>query len=153
MKIYEIYETYQSDLLRFARSLSQQREDAEDLVQQAYIKALEQHELFEQMHPMQIRGWLFTTVKRLYIDQYRKNKKLVHLTEAFEMGYDAYVDDRLVTSDLLMKLPENLRAIVSLRYISGYNSTEIGKYLSLNPSTVRSRLSLATEYLREALKS
>ena len=152
MKIYQIYETYQEQLIRYAFSLSRQWEDAEDLAQQAYIKALEQYEMFEQMHPMQIRGWLYTTVKRLYIDQYRKQKRLVHLAEDYKMGYEAFIEDHLVTSDLLMRLPENLRTVVALRYISGYNSTEIGEQLSMKPSTVRSRLSQAIEFLRTALE-
>jgi len=152
MKLYQIYEAYQSDLLKYAYSLSRQWEDAEDYVQQAYLKALEQYELFEQMHPMQIRGWFYTTIKRHFIDQYRKQKKVILQDETIEFPYDAFIESHLMTSDLLERLPESYRAVMYLRYIQGYNSTEIGSRLGLNPSTVRSRLSHATGILKELLQ-
>lgn len=148
MKLYQIYEAYQSDLLKYAYSLSRQWEDAEDLVQQAYLKALEQHELFEQMHEMQIRGWLYVTIKRLFIDAYRKGQRMILQDESFEVPYDAYIESDLVTSDLLARLPETCRTIVYLKYVQGYNSSEIGTRLGLNASTVRSRLSQATRLMR-----
>ena len=148
MKLYQIYEAYQSDLLKYAYSLSRQWEDAEDLVQQAYLKALEQHELFEQMHEMQIRGWLYVTIKRLFIDAYRKGQRVILQDESFEIPYDAFIESELVTSDLLARLPEVCRTVVYLKYVQGYNSSEIGNRLGLNASTVRSRLSQAIGIMR-----
>lgn len=152
MKLYQIYQTYQSDLLKYAFSLSRQWEDAEDFVQQAYLKALEQYELFEQMHEMQIRGWLYTTIKRLFIDAYRKDKRIMLQDETYDLPYDAFIESHLITADLLERLPESCRAVMYLRYVEDYNSTEIGNLLGLNPSTVRSRLSQSTGLLRTFLK-
>jgi|GEM_PF-2119843 len=54
MKLFEIYHQQGEDFLRFAQSLTHHREEAEDLVQQAYLKALGQLELFEVMEAEQI---------------------------------------------------------------------------------------------------
>lgn len=151
MQLYQIYETYQSDLLRYASSLCRHKEDAEDLVQQTYVKALDQYELFDHMHPMQIKGWLLSTIRTTFIDQFRRERRKGVFDEAMEVPYEANIEDRLITSDLLGQLPESLRIVVVLRYLEGYSSVEIGELLSLNPSTVRSRLSQAIGLLRKAV--
>ena len=153
MNIYEIYQSYQSSLIAFAFSLCRQTELAEDLVQQAYLKALENDELLKQLHPMQIKGWFYTTIKRGFIDGYRKEKRLVYLDENFDMADDYKLEDHLLSMDLMKVLPEDLKTLVRLRYLEGYNSQEIGKMVELNPSTVRSKLKkalgLMKNYYRE----
>lgn len=151
MQLYQIYVEYQSDLLRYASSLCRHKEDAEDLVQQAFVKALDQYELFEQMHPMQIRGWLLTTIRTTFIDQYRRERRNGVFDETMEVPYDANIEDHLITSNLLSQLSDSLRIVVVLKYLEGYSSVEIGERLNLNPSTVRSRLSLAISQLRRAV--
>jgi len=152
MKLYQVYELYQNDLQKYAYSLCRQWEDAEDLVHQAYMKALEQYELFETMHLMQIKGWLYTTIKRLFVDSYRRQKRMRYMDDVLEMPYDAQIEAKLVASDLISQLPEASRVVVYLKYVEGYNSAEIGDILKLNASTVRSRLSQAMKYLRSLLE-
>lgn len=149
MQLYLIYEENRNDFVRYALSLTRHREDAEDLVQQVYVKAIMQSDLLETMHPMQIKGWIFQSIKNLFIDQYRRNKRLGDYESVPEAAYEAHIDDAMITRDLLERLPETLRAVVALRYIQGYNSVEIGNLLEINPSTVRSRLSHATQLLKE----
>ncbi|HSN65660.1 MAG TPA: RNA polymerase sigma factor [Fusibacter sp.] len=151
MQLYEIYEKYQSDLLRYAQSLCRQKEDAEDLVQQAYLKALQSMDSFQGAHPLQVKGWLIRTIKNLYIDTYRRQKRFGDFEEAPEPSYEAYIDDTLITADLLESLPVHLRTAVILRYLHDYNSQEIGEILGLNASTVRSRLSQALQLLRKTI--
>lgn len=151
MHLYQIYEENRNDFVRYALSLTHHREDAEDLVQQVYVKAIMQSDLMMAMHPMQIKGWLFQSIKNLFIDQYRRNKRMGDYESVPEASYEAHIDDAIITRDLLDKLPENLRAVVALRYIEGYNSAEIGQMLDINPSTVRSRLSHATQLLKNIL--
>lgn len=149
MNIYEIYQSYQSSLIAFAFSLCRQTEMAEDLVQQAYLKALENDDLLKQLHPMQIKGWFYTTIKRGFIDGYRKQKRLVYLDEDFDMADDYKLEDHLLSMDLMKVLEEDLQTLVRLRYLEGYNSKEIGKILKLNPSTVRSKLKKALGLMKK----
>ena len=55
-------------------------------------------------------------------------------------------------AQLVGRLPEDERAIFSLRYFEGYNSKELGEIFSLPPATIRSRLASAKRRLREWLK-
>jgi RNA polymerase sigma-70 factor, ECF subfamily len=63
MQLYRIYENDRATLVRYANSLTQHKEDAEDLVQQAYVKAILQEELFDTMHPSQVMAWLYQTIR------------------------------------------------------------------------------------------
>ena len=151
MQLYEIYENYQVDLLRYAQSLCRRKEDAEDLLQQAYLKALQNMDGFRGAHPLQVKGWLIRTIKNQYVDNYRRQKRFGDYEEAPEPAFEAYIDDTLITADLLETLPVHLRTPVILRYLHDYNSHEIGEILGLNASTVRSRLSQALIQLRNTI--
>lgn len=151
MKLFKVYDAYQTELEKFAFSLCRQHEDAEDYVHQAYLKALEQYELFENMHDLQIKGWLFTTIKRLFVDVYRKQRRVIYTDDMVDIPFHANIDSQIITEDLIKQLPEHCRAVVYMRYIEGYNSTEISQILNINASTVRSRLSQALKILREEL--
>ncbi len=152
MQLYEIYENYQADLLRYAQSLCRQKEDAEDLVQQAYLKALQNIDSFKGAHPLQVKGWLLRTIKNQFVDNYRRQKRMGDFEEAPEPAFEAFIDDTLITADLLETLQVPLRTVVILRYLHDYNSMEIGEILGLNASTVRSRLSQALLQLRKTIQ-
>lgn len=151
MQLYRIYESDRTTLVRYANSLTQHKEDAEDLVQQAYVKAILQEELFDTMHPSQVMAWLYQTIKNLFIDQYRKNRHMGDFDSIIEPSFEAYIDDALITADLLAKLPESQRAVIVLGVIKGFNSSEIGELLGLSASAVRSRMSTALARLRALL--
>ena len=72
--------------------------------------------------------------------------------EAPEPAFEAFIDDTLITADLLETLQVPLRTVVILRYLHDYNSMEIGEILGLNASTVRSRLSQALLQLRKTIQ-
>ncbi|MCD4714031.1 MAG: RNA polymerase sigma factor [Clostridiales bacterium] len=152
MQLFEIYRNYQSDFARFARSLTNHRESAEDLVQSAYLKSLDQVELFDTMHPEQIKAWFFTTIKRTFIDDYRKQKRIVLYDEFAENEAPETLEADFALKSALEDLPESTRKLVTMRYVMGYNSNEIAEITGTNPSTVRSRLSLATKQLQDALR-
>lgn len=140
MELYQVYENNHHDFLRFAVSLTRNREAGQDLVQSAYVKALEQDELFEWMNQHQIKGWFFTVIKRMYIDEYRRNKMGRDLMN--QMQADAYEPSfvaALCTADALAQLPPPLNQIASLK-MDGFTSQEIGDRMNLPASTVRNHL-------------
>lgn len=149
MDIYHLFENYQQDFMRFALSLTHHREDAEDLVQQVYVKAMMHLELIQTMNPHQVKGWVMQSIKNAFIDQYRKNKRNCDFEKVPELGYDAHLEDQVIVKEMVDALPERLQAVVVLRYIQNYNSSEISSLLGINASTVRSRLSQAMQILRE----
>lgn len=152
MQLYQIYERDRATLVRYANTLTQHKEDAEDLVQQAYVKAIMQEALFDTMHPNQVMAWLYQTIKNLFIDQYRKNRHVGDFDSAIEPSFEASIDDSLITADLLSKLPEAQRAVIVLGVIQGFNSVEIGELLGISSSAVRSRMGTALAKLRTVVE-
>lgn len=151
MNIYLVYQKYHKDFLAFARSITRNNDKAFDLVQEAYVAALEREEIFEIMNEYQIKGWFFTTIKNKNIDNIRKQSRLTNLENDNILKDNVEFEDSIVVKELLDKLPEKSRQLIILRYEMDYNSTEIGKMLSISPSTVRSRLSAALNLLREKI--
>lgn len=153
MELYQIYEQYQGDFTRFAKSLTHQEASAEDLVQQSYLKALDHLELLEVLHPNQVKGWFFSTIKRLYIDEWRSHgRREVHDgAAAFEImsgavegvpGDSQWLETVTVRMALEAVTPEQ-RKLLMLKYAHGYSSQEIGQAMGINPSTVRNQLARA----------
>ncbi|MCK9443468.1 MAG: sigma-70 family RNA polymerase sigma factor [Tissierellaceae bacterium] len=151
MNIYSVYEKYHKDFLTFAKSIVRDYNDAFDLVQDAYVSALEREEIFEYMNEYQIKGWFFTAIKNKNIDNFRKQNRLDYKWEVDMFTGANNFEEKIVVQDLLEKLPKKLKDVVVLRYEMNLNSTEIGNKLNLSPSTVRSQLSSALKILKDYL--
>lgn len=151
MNIYLVYEKYNSDFLAFAKSITNDHNRAFDLVQDAYVSALEREEIFENMNEYQIKGWFFTTIKNKNIDNIRKSNRLTYQSEVDVFTRVEGFEEKVAVQDLLQKLPEKYRNVVVLRYQMNLNSTEIGERLNISPSTVRSQLSNALNILKNYL--
>ncbi|NLK44762.1 MAG: sigma-70 family RNA polymerase sigma factor [Tissierellia bacterium] len=149
MNIYIVYEKYHNDFLAFAKSIVKDYNEAFDLVQDAYVAALEREEMFKFMNEYQIKGWFFTTIKNKNIDNIRKRSRLDYQWEVDIFTKEDSFEEKVVMESILEKLPEDLRNVVVLRYKMNLNSTEIGEKLNIPPSTVRSQLSKALKILKD----
>ena len=68
----EPYEQYFDELAAYAAGMSGSREQAEDLVQEAFVRALMHEDTVEELSTGQRRAWLYRTMKNLYFDRYRR---------------------------------------------------------------------------------
>ncbi len=109
MNIYLVYQKYNKDFLAFAKSITNNHSEAFDLVQDAYVAALEREDIFEIMNEYQIKGWFFTTIKNKNIDNIRKTSRLVFQSEIEIFGEEAGFEERIALRNLLHKLPEKYR--------------------------------------------
>ncbi len=151
MNVYLVYQKYNKDFIAYAKSITHNKDKAFDLVQEAYVAALEKEETFSIMNQYQIKGWFFTTIKNKNIDNLRKEKRMVYLEdqEIFE-GTESF-EESIIMRGLLDKLPEKHRKVLILKYVMNLNSREIGEILAISPSTVRSRLSASLKLLKDTL--
>ena len=124
-------------------------EGAADAVQEAFLKALRNREMFSNMPEKSMWSWLYTTAKNALIDEKRKASRFDALGDHDEIDPAGDFVDTIVIEELLHKLPENLFHIVSLRYFGGMNATEIGEFKNISPATVRSQLRAAINILRK----
>ena len=69
--IEELYHSYQKELTAWCRGMTQNASLADDLVQEAFLRALINSQVLEHLRENQRRAWLYRTVKNLYLDRVR----------------------------------------------------------------------------------
>lgn len=150
----ELYERHYTELLKYCMAACRDRELAEDLVQETFLKALQNPDTVEDLGPSQRRAWLFRTMKNLFVDRYRR--AVLESQHLQTMDPDAaYSDpglDRVENERVLSTLAPEDRVLFRLRYIEDYNATEISEMLGIPTGTIRSRLSRCRKQLKESMK-
>ena len=127
---------------------SSDREAAADAVQDAFLKALQNRDIYSAMQEKSLWSWFYTTAKNALIDEKRKMARLLAL-DGFDEAYSTGdITEAIAVRDLLGKLPTDLMHVVYLRYYAGLNATEIGELKGIPPATVRSQLHTAIKIMR-----
>ncbi len=154
------------DCYAFALSLTRNRHDAEDVVQDTFIRAQRAFDSFKL--GTNAKAWLFTILRRLHIDRYRRARirptalpddELVEMAGTIEtarpappeaeLAWDALADNAVW--EAMESVPDPFRLAVRLRDLDGFSYREIGEILDVPPGTVMSRLHRGREYVRRAL--
>lgn len=154
-------------LYHFAYRLSGNEDDANDLVQDAYLKAYRFIGSYER--GSNAKAWLFRILKNSFINNYRKQSKepnKIDYEEAetfLQTGKAAYSDsidgrERMFrdligdeVTKALSSLPVDFRTVIILCDIEEFTYEEIAKIIDIPIGTVRSRLHRARKMLRDAL--
>ena len=145
----KLYRLYYDELTAWCTGMTQEAAAAEDLVQEAYLRALDSEKLLCGLTLNQCRAWLYRTVKNLYVDKFRR-KRFETLTQDFpetaegQPGYEEFEN-----SEFLSCLPEEERTLFTMRYLEGYNSRELGNLFSMPAATVRMKLASARKHLKK----
>ncbi|MDX2033544.1 MAG: sigma-70 family RNA polymerase sigma factor [Blastocatellia bacterium] len=150
-------------LYGYAMALTRNRAEAEDLVQETYLRATR---AFGQLYPdSNLKSWLFAIMRNLRLNQLRQQRGAPHLLEidAEEdwQWLDQATDDPLTTlmrktereqvRQAIEQLPVHYREVVVLRDIEGFSYQQIAGILQCPAGTVMSRLGRARERLRGLL--
>jgi len=150
MTIADIYEAFEEELHRYAICLSRDADQADDLVQETFIRAMANLELLKQLNAHQRRVWMHRVLRNLFLDAENRRRREKALTEqlSLDIGFanHPWVEPR--PSDLFQVVPEHYRELLQKRYVLGMSSKEIGQELGIPAATVRSRLHLAIKWLR-----
>lgn len=146
-----MYENLESDLNRFARSISRHEQEADDLVQDALEKSLKQTDLLALPIHKQ-RAWFFRVMKNRMIDDRRKDKRLADWEEELDLPEQPLVINQLEMTELLSHLTPEMGDLVFKRYWLGMTSKEIGDQLQVPAATIRYKLHFAIKKLREILE-
>jgi len=140
---------------RVAFSVLRQREDAEDVAQEAFAKA---YRSFRQLQDRErFRAWLVRMTFRMAIDRQRANRRRFVREQAIEIARET-TGDTVVEQEraeqlwrAIDALPEKLRLTIVLAGIQGHDIREVATLLDVPDGTVKSRLFLARKQLRERL--
>lgn len=150
----EIYQHHYPELLKYCLAACRNRELAEDLVQETFLKALQNVDTFEDLGPSQRRAWLFRTMKNLLYDRYRRAVlEAAYLQQNPEAVTYLEPGIQQLENDLvLQKLTPEDRMLFTLRYMEGYNASEISEMLHIPTGTIRARLSRCRKLLKSMLE-
>jgi len=150
-----------NSLKNFALSLTHNTEDALDLLQETYLKAIKYRNKFEVSTIL--KAWLFTIMKNTFINAYRRNVKTkqlitkgddLALDRAFKQNSYDHSDSRLSAKEIIKHIEtlDEQYKIPFTRYYTGYKYEEIAKEMSLPLGTIKSRIFIARKILMNALK-
>jgi RNA polymerase sigma-70 factor (ECF subfamily) len=143
---------------RVAFGVLRQRQDAEDVAQEAFVKA---YRCFRQLRDRdRFRAWLVRMTWRLALDRQRTNRRRVvreleHAAPAPAANAADAVVARERTAQLwqaIDRLSDKLRVVTILAGIEGHDMREVAVLLNLPEGTVKSRLFLARRQLKEQLQ-
>ena len=139
---------------RVAFSVLRHREDAEDVAQEAFAKA---YRSFRQLRNRdRFRAWLVRMTWRMALDRRRADRRRLAREDAARpcdvVTRPAELDDRdQILWQAIDGLSEKLRVVIVLAAIEGYEIKEVAALLELPEGTVKSRLFLARQQLKESL--
>lgn len=151
----------QKNMRNFAFSLTLNRDDAEDLLQETTLKVLDNEEKF--VDNVNFKGWVLTIMKNLFINNYRKivrnqtvvdkTEDLHHLNLSQNSGFDSPEGSYTISeiNNSIAGFTDDYRLPFSM-HIQGYKYEEIAQSMNLPIGTVKSRIFLARKRLQEQLK-
>lgn len=152
MTLADLYQEFEPKLHRCAIRLARDSNEADDLVQETFIRTMGHLELLRQLNGHQRQAWLFRVLKNLWLDQQFARQREEILMEQFaqqaRFSTHRFILDELVSLDLFDQIPEKYRELLHKRYVLGMNSQEIARELGIPAATVRTRLHLAIKKLR-----
>ena len=142
---------------RVAYSVLRHREDAEDVAQEALAKA---YRNFGKLRDRdRFRAWLVRTTWRLSLDRRRNDRRRQARDETAGPPQASSTEDAVLARERSQQLwaaidalPEKLRVVMVLGAIEGYDVAEVGKLLGVPAGTVKSRLFLGRQRLKDALQ-
>lgn len=138
-------------LFGYVFKLTKDEEDANDLVQDAFMKLWINREKVEFK---KAKSWLFTTAHNAFINFIKKSNRQERIGEGVDIPVESKNRFELQEIiDLAMKsLPELQKSIILLRDLEGYNYKEIGDMLKLNESQVKVYLFRARKKIKDQIK-
>jgi RNA polymerase sigma factor (sigma-70 family) len=153
---YRIYKLYAKAMFNVGYRITRNEEDAEDVLQEAFISAFRNLESYR--GDATFGAWLKRIVVNKAINALNKKRHEAmlddeHLDIAEEESHAEYREDLTIerVKQGIEKLPDGYRTVLSLYLLEGYDHQEIGEILGISESTSKSQLNRAKGKLKELL--
>ena len=151
-----LFKLYAGKMLTVCRRYFDNIEEAEDVLQEGFIK------VFERLHQWQgtgpLGGWIRTVMVNTALTHLRSTKKWQNTTEiddAIQLtNDDANALESMSANDILhliAQMPSGYRTVFNLFVIEGYGHKEIGEMLGISESTSKTQFLKSKEWLKKAL--
>ena len=170
-KFLELVHKHKTQIYQHTLYLLKNREDAEDITQETFIKAWEHR---AELRPKTVRSWMLKCAQNLCFNLLKRHKFQVHLTERGDTDPETELetlmhahsgrsnpmpDEIVIQQELrdsvhcaIKKLPPDMRSVIIMRELNGMSFKEIAKVLEQPEGTVKSTAFRARKKLRELLR-
>jgi RNA polymerase sigma factor (sigma-70 family) len=150
----------QDNLKYFANTLTKNEEEAKDLVQETYLKALTYRDKFEEN--TNLKAWTYTIMKNTFINNYRRNSKVsmivdntadLYFLNSSKLSEEANPESALShkeVSKVVSNLEDEHRIPFQMHH-QGFKYKEIAEHLNLSIGTVKSRIFFSRKKLMKKL--
>ena len=136
----QLYGQYRRELFAYLSTLCGDRNLAEDLLQETFVKAF----FSLSPHHTNVRAWLYLVARNLYFDQCRTSRRLCGEASDSQMDHSPGPEERVLWDErdqalhqALNRLEERKREILTMQYFGGLSHKEIGRILKIRPDYVR----------------
>ena len=148
-------------LRRYTLILTSNNQDADDLLQETYLRALDNKDIFISSENKNLKGWTYTIMKNIFINNYRRIKNLK--SKIKDVSYvnpplvenDAYTNiySMLQIKDMDVAIDHlgNNQKMPLIMHLSGFKYKEIASELGVNIGTVKSRIFFAKKNLKSMM--
>ncbi|OHA00506.1 MAG: hypothetical protein A3C07_01500 [Candidatus Sungbacteria bacterium RIFCSPHIGHO2_02_FULL_47_11] len=155
-----LVERYQSPLFRAAFKIVKSREEAEDIVQESFVKIYKNADKFEKLEGIEFKSWAYKVTINTAITHYRKLKRGEFLAEdpsvfqendeePWEARFSLATDARAVVARILEKMPPHLRSVLHRYYMEDKSYQTIAKEENISIPTLKMRLFRAKKLFKK----
>lgn len=151
----EIYNEYENSLFKAALSMCKHVENAEDLLQNTFIRVAQWINKHHKVPKENLYAWLITIMRNELINDSRKKNAKILFESIEDIGeipigdFSAESIDKLSFEELIVKLSDLDKDLLRYKFFFHYNSNEIAETLGMKPDTVRKRMERIMVKLRE----
>lgn len=155
----QLYDMYKVKMLTLCMRYMPNKQDAEDMLQEGWIKVFKELEKFDSS-----KGTFYGWIRKIFVNtnlEYLRKKRLKFddVSELqFEnvLGYEMGIFSELSLQEivnLLQELPNGYRSVFNLYVIEGYTHKEIGEMLDISPNTSKTQLMKARQMMQSKFKT
>jgi len=154
-----LIDTFHHDLCVYANSLINNNIQAEDVVQNVFIRLWEKRNNLNEH--FSLKSFLYKSVYNEFIDQYRKTQSVLRIEKIYIEYINTIVDhnskedtDKLISlvKDTIQQLPPKCKQIFELSKTEGLSNIEISEFLNINIKTVEAQITKGYKTIRASLK-
>jgi len=156
-----LYDRYVEEVYRFFYYRTFNRQDAEDLAGETFLRAWEHIRQIRTKPAVRFKAWLLRIARNLWIDRYRKKQEFVSLEALpLEEPMDASPEEKILQEEMvvwltraLAQLPEPMREVVVCRFLLDLRPAEIAEIMGIRENHVRILQYRALHRMRQWLKA
>ena len=158
---YQLYRKFASTMLGVCLRYSQSREEAEDILQEGFLKVFQNIAFFRREGSLE--GWIKRIMINHALNRFRKNRKLpfyedieeINETEIIDTNEEPAINEPFLAEilfSMIQSLPQGYRVVFNMFVFEDFSHKEIGETLNISENTSKTQLMKARRLLRKKLE-